>query len=153
MAVYDNAGICSAAEDETIFLRGDKPGDPPERISLQPLIVDGLLERYELRKDEEDLFVNLAAELDDGEAMTLAIAHRRGVIAAVDDRKARRIAAERLAGLVLLRTTDILHTWSHHKQPDSQHLGEALRRIQDVARYRPSNEDPLRDWWMRAAAS
>lgn len=148
---FRNTGICSAVEQETIFLRGDQPSDPRERISISALIDNGLLVRFELRTNEEELFVDLAADLDDGEAMTLAIAHHRGAIAAVDDRKARRIAGERLAGLALLRTTDIMHAWNLTKQPGSRELGGALRRIQDVARYRPSNEDPLRDWWIAAA--
>lgn len=144
-------GICAAVEQEAMFLRGERPNDIPERISLAPLVADGLIERYELRPEEEELFVNLAADLDDGEAMTMAIAHNRGIKAAIDDRKARRIAMERLASLVLLRTTDIIHKWNQTALPDRQQLRSALPQIRDVARYQPSKDDPLREWWTAAS--
>ncbi len=151
LCAFASVGVCSAVEQESTFLRADQPGDPPERISLHPLIADGLLQRYDLRSEEEDLFVNLAAELEDGEAMTMAIAHSRGLAAAVDDRKARRIAGERFPGLVLLRTSDILHAWNRAKRPPGDQLREAIRRIQAVARYRPGSDDPLHGWWTTAA--
>ena len=40
---------------------------------------------------EEASFVELAAVLDDGEAVTGAIALNRGHLVAIDDRKARRV--------------------------------------------------------------
>ena len=44
--------------------------------------------------EEQELFVNLAASLDDGEAMSLAIALSRNWHLATDDKKARRIFKE-----------------------------------------------------------
>ncbi|MCL2716401.1 MAG: hypothetical protein FWD68_18000 [Alphaproteobacteria bacterium] len=46
--------------------------------------------------------------LGDGEAATLAIAHEMSCAAAIDERKAMRIAAERLVSLRLVSTVDIL---------------------------------------------
>ncbi|HLB77136.1 MAG TPA: hypothetical protein VJO72_08900, partial [Candidatus Dormibacteraeota bacterium] len=43
---------------------------------------------------EEELYVQSAADLDDGEAMSLAICRARGYALATDDRKARRIASQ-----------------------------------------------------------
>jgi predicted nucleic acid-binding protein len=151
LGAFGNVGICAAVEQETIFLRGERPNDPPEPILLAPFVADGLIERYDLRTDEEELFVNLAVDLDDGEAMTMAIAYHRRMKVAIDDRKARRIAMERLASLVLLRTTDIIHAWNQTARPDRQQLRNALQQIRDVARYQPSRDDPLREWWSTAA--
>ncbi|WP_420469968.1 hypothetical protein [Brevundimonas sp. FT23042] len=73
----------------------------------------GLAEVVALGGDDEDLFVSLvsggAAEtLDDGEAATLACAHRLGVCAVIDERKATLIAAQRFQALEVLSTVDLL---------------------------------------------
>ncbi len=51
---------------------------------------------------------NTAETLGDGEAATLALAHGYGFIAAIDEKKATRIAAERFGALKLATTVDIL---------------------------------------------
>lgn len=48
-----------------------------------------------------------AETLDDGEAATIAFAVAHGAVPAIDERKARRICAERFAALRLLSTADI----------------------------------------------
>jgi predicted nucleic acid-binding protein len=147
-------GLSAAVAAETLFLRGENPSVAPERISLDPLIGRGLLQRLDLETDEEKaLYVQLAADLDDGESMTLAIAHHRGMTVATDDRKARRLARQRFGeGMILLRTTDILHAWLANARIDEAGTGAILRRIESIARFRPANDDPLRDWWLAARA-
>ena len=147
-------GLCTAVVAETLFLRSENPSDAPERILLDPLIGAGLLQRHDLESDDEKaMYVQLAADLDDGEAMTLAIAHQRGLAAATDDRKARRIAGERFGDkLLLLRTTDIVHAWLQAAKIDEASAGTLLRRIESIAHYRPANDDPLREWWLAASA-
>ena len=142
-------GICAAVEGETLFLRSDDPTTPVERISLDSLLADGLLQRHDLRDEaEQALYVELAADLDDGEAMTIAIAHQRGFAAATDDRKARRIAKQRFGDeLVLLRTTDVIHYWAAIARPPKVTLRDLLRRIERIACYVPAKDDPLREWW------
>jgi predicted nucleic acid-binding protein len=148
-SLRDGVSICTAVEAESLFLRNEEPDGPPEAIALEPLFSEGVLQRTVLESEiEASLYVNLAADLDDGEAMTLAITHQRGLIAATDDRKARRIAMERLRGIALIRTTNVLHMWEEYTQPKPVTIGTLLRRIRDVARFQPSNDDPLRDWWM-----
>ena len=151
---HAGVGLCAAVAAETLFLRGENPSDAPESISLDPLIGAGLLQRHDLESDDEKaMYVQLAADLDDGEAMTLAIAHRRGLSAATDDRKARRIARERFGDkLPLLRTTDIVHAWLETAQIDEASAGKLLKRIESIAHYKPANDDPLREWWMASAS-
>jgi hypothetical protein len=148
-------GLCTAVVAETLFLRSENPSDAPERILLDPLIGAGLLQRHDLESDDEKaMYVQLAADLDDGEAMTLAVAHQRGLAAATDDRKARRIARERFGDeLLLLRTTDIVHAWLQTAKIDEASARTLLRRIESIAHYRPANDDPLREWWLSASAS
>lgn len=51
---------------------------------------------------------NSSASLGDGEAATLAFAHERGFSAAIDEKKATRLAADRFGSLKLATTVDIL---------------------------------------------
>jgi predicted nucleic acid-binding protein len=141
-------GICTAVQAETLYLRSDEPGRPPVPIILEPLLLTGALQVIKMETEAEStLYVDLAADLDDGEAMTLAIAPHRGFLAATDDRKARRVAVERLGLNGLLRTSDLIYRWATRANPTPEVVGRMLRRVQDVARFQPPNDDPLGDWW------
>lgn len=144
------SGVCAAVASEALFLRGEEPGDPRQPVTLAALTGEGLLERYEPENDSElALYVELAADLDDGEAMTLAIAQQRGMAVAIDDRKARRIANERFGvTLAMLRTSDVMQGWLEEGKPPHALFQAALRRIETMARFRPPNDDPRREWWM-----
>src|SRR5207249_1590123 len=64
-------------------------------IDLNPYFQAGLINRCNfINEKEEELFVTLAARLDDGEAACLAIAKERGWLLATDDRKAQSLAAQ-----------------------------------------------------------
>jgi hypothetical protein len=103
--------------------------------------------------NEKRLYVDLAADLDDGEAMTLAIAYERRIPAATDDRKARRIVRERFGDdLLLLSTAEIMNDWAQLVTDEPAKVREALKRIEIVARYQPPSDDPLRGWWATATA-
>jgi predicted nucleic acid-binding protein len=77
------------------------------------LVASGQLEFREFDEQGEDLFEALVtgsaeATLDDGEAATLALAMSAGLPAAIDERKANRIAAERFPEMRLLSTAELL---------------------------------------------
>ncbi len=146
------AGVCTAVMAEALYLRGERPTDARTRVCLQPLIDRGLLEEHSVQTEEERaLYVDLAADLDDGEAMTLAIAYERRIITATDDKKARRIARARFGNAVrLLGTADIMIGWANDQ--DDMSVRTVLRRIEVVAQFRPPNDDPLLRWWLNATA-
>lgn len=80
---------------------------------MAALLHMGLTEVVALAEEDEALFVSLvsgaAAEtLDDGEAATLACAHRLGACALIDERKATQIAMRRFAKLEVISTVDLL---------------------------------------------
>ena len=81
-----------------------------EAIELSSMIATGALDVIETDDDEELLtFIDLTRDLDDGEAMTLALAiHRTGEIM-TDDRKAIRLAHE--AGVPLMTSLDLMKNW------------------------------------------
>jgi len=133
--------ISEAVSRESLFLRSPTAGQPPERIDLNPLIQSGSLTvcRAET-EEEEELYVQLAAELDDGEALSIAISISRGHALATDDRKAIRIAKQ-LGVVELITTPDIVASCSGIE------LIEVLQTIEFRARFSPSSDHPLRAWW------
>ena len=121
-------------------------------ISLRPLVDDGLLRVLDLNSDDEhQTYVALALQLDDGEAMTGAIAIHRGALLATDDKKAIRILGKQLPEHSIVRTSELLKDWADHGVPASE-VRRALRNIERRASFRPPSNDPLREWWDRVAA-
>jgi predicted nucleic acid-binding protein len=101
---------------------------------------------FELSAAELDLFVELAANIDDGEAATLAAAKIRGWRLATDDRKARRVANE--VGLARPATTSMLvESWSRTTAATPDRMRDVLSRIEQQARFRPPPDDAHYSWW------
>ena len=133
-------------EQEVLYVRiiGAQEGTVP--VDLSPLIDEGLLLVMRLETpSEEASFVELAAVLDDGEAVTGAIALNRGHLIAIDDRKARRVLGEKASGMRLVSTLDLMHQWC--PSVSVQEVSHALRAMQHRARYVPGQQDPLYAWW------
>jgi hypothetical protein len=135
--------VSDAVLRESLYLRALDPALPPERVDLRRLTDSGLLKVCSTETSaEESLYVELAAELDDGEALSLALSLSRGFGLATDDRKATRIARER--GIVeIFGTPEILHAC-----PDIN-IPEAIRLIEYRARFSPALGASLRDWWLK----
>jgi predicted nucleic acid-binding protein len=139
--------ICSAVASETLFIRSERIRDPPELVDLKPLLEAHILKICNLEAIEEyDSYVRYAMDLDDGEAMSLAICAARGYAIATDDRKARQIAG-RSPEVEAIGTSEILHYWVTFARPDEEQIRGVVRRIEVCARFRPTASDPLRTWW------
>ena len=119
----------------------------PERASeLQALLLDGVFVLCDLTtQDERDLFVTLATQLDDGEAMALAIAKCRGWTIATDDRVARRLARE--LSVPVLTTPDVVKRWVDTVRPSREVLRSFLQNLERLGRYKPSSRELLFAWW------
>jgi predicted nucleic acid-binding protein len=141
--------ICSAVSTETIYLRSDDPNNPREAIDLGPLIGSGLLSVCEIEGEAEELlYVDFAALLDDGEAMSLALAVSRGFHLATDDRKASRLFAEAIGNPErLVSTAQLIRAWAEMRSLLRNDLGRILERVQNRARYHPRVTGPDYDWW------
>jgi len=144
--------VCSVVEKESIYLRSDDPQEGLENVNLQPLIEDGVLTVCDIETpEEEQLYVNYASVLDDGEAMSLAIALARGWHLATDERKARRLFLEAANNADLLTTTStLIKDWSEAKRIAANRLKSILLQIENRARYRPSTWDVNHQWWIDA---
>jgi predicted nucleic acid-binding protein len=142
--------VCPVVIGESIYLRNEDPAKPYELVSLTPLLeTRGLVISGLETPAEEALFVQFAMELDDGEAMSLALCCSRGYMLATDDRKARKIAA-RHPGISLLSTPEVIRQWSEQSKCSADELRHVLRAIEVRARFDPANEHPLRDWWSQS---
>jgi predicted nucleic acid-binding protein len=80
---------------------------------LAELMNSKILQIEELSGQSLDHFFDMVSghttdSLGDGEAATLVFAHSNGHTAAIDERKATRIAGERFGGMKLVTTVDIL---------------------------------------------
>ena len=140
-----------AIEHEAIYtwLRDATSGhDEPVPVDVSPLIAEGLIHIVELeRTAERATFVELATLVDDGEAVSGALAFHRGCSVATDDRKARRVFGERIPSVQLVSTLDLLKLWTDIGQISDDELRAAMIAMRSGASYIPSSRDPLFEWW------
>ena len=143
--------IPSAALAESLFIRvtSDKGDDAREPIKPQPYINENLITLVEVGgADEAELYVRLAGDLDDGEAMALAIAKSRGWTLATDDRKAKRFADD--LDVPVVTTPELMQRWAKTSKMRPAKLKTLLNNIQDGARFVPAEDAPGYDWWTDA---
>lgn len=144
-SVVGGVGICDLVLGEALYVCRAIDGEHErEPVDLGPLIAGGRLQVCTAANDDElETFVDLAATLDDGEAMTAVLAVRRGLVLVTDDRKAERV----LAGRVRLRPTlDVIKSWMEIAGIDDAALRQILGAIDDRG-YRPPRSHPLKAWW------
>ena len=138
--------------EEALFVwQWETNDDVPARVPLDvdPLIEDGLIEVMTLTAgEEEETFVNFAFSIDDGEAITAALAFHRGCAVATDDRKARRVIAERAPLVPLVSTLDLLSEWAETAQPSTKEVRQVMEAMRSGASYVPGCRDPRFEWWL-----
>lgn len=117
-------------------------------IHLTPLIEEGIIQVLRLEhQGEEATFVNLASMVDDGEAITAALAVHRGCAVATDDRKARRVLAEHAPIVPLVSTLELLRQWAEESSIAQSDLHAAMNAMRLGASYVPGERDPSYEWW------
>lgn len=121
----------------------------PETALLAELISNKVLVDKELTAFSlEDFFGmvsgHTSSSLGDGEAATLALAHRNGFSAAIDEKKATRIAAERFEMLKLVTTVDILASPPVQDSLGREALSTAI--LQALKRARMQVREHQFDW-------
>jgi predicted nucleic acid-binding protein len=142
--------VSTAAAQEVIYIRADDPREPVHAVSIDPWIGANLIVLVSAEgRNEEDLYVRFASELDDGEAMSLAICHSRGYILATDDRKARRLAGSlKPVAAAVLTTAEIVHRWATLTDVKADLLSDTISTVERRARFLPPQGDPFREWWL-----
>ena len=136
------------AASEVLYLRHADADHSPELVSIDPLVEQGLLTLARPESPaEEALFVQFAAKIDDGEAMSLALCVSHGYALATDDRKARRISASVAKPIPLLATSELLFHWFQSNNISPDRIREVLGAVEFRARFRPWPGYPPQEWW------
>lgn len=145
-AVGGAVAIPEAVKREALYLAPPHPDEKPTVIDIDQVIAELKLSVVAPSNDRElALYVELAAELDDGEAMGLAIAKERDLILLTDERKARKQAAA--LEVEVLTTCDVVAAW----EPSARkaEVIEVVQRISHRARYSPGSREARYEWWMK----
>jgi len=136
---------------EALYIRRRSPDhDQEERepVNVEPLVAAGLIQVMNVTNESEaTAFVDLASEMDDGEAITCALAMHRQCDVATDDRKAQRILSARAPQVLVISTLAIAKQWAELGGIVKAELGAVLRNIRFGANYYPGERDPLYEWW------
>lgn len=147
--IGQNSIICVLVHNESKYLRKEDDINEKEPVDLEPLIKSQVIQVCDFETPEEqELFVNLVVDLDDGEAMSVAIALSRNWYLATDDKIARRVFKENNSNNdFLISTTDLIKRWSESENiPDSE-LKSILLKVERKASFRPPKSDPNLQWW------
>lgn len=139
--------MVSQAAAETLWLAPLEPGGAPLAVNVQEFVDAGSVTVVELGDHELLRFIELAREIDDGEAATFAVAIHRGLRVATDDRRAQRLAAETVPAIPIVGTSEIVKRWVEESGVDTQHAAAALRSIELRASYVLRRDDPHFEWW------
>lgn len=142
--------ICPAVRDESKKLR-DSATNELVLVDIDPLIASGLLQLLDLSGDlEQILYVEQSIVVDDGEAMSIAIASNRGLDLAIDDKQAANHARRVFPRIKLWTTPEILKYWTETAIVPPEALRKAILLIEARARYFPSKSHVLAAWWESA---
>lgn len=141
--------IASLVAQEALFLRNAEP-EEREKINLQQFIEHQTLEILTVESEAEKLrYIELALELDDGEAESMAIAEARGLSLATDDKKARNIIQRRGMRIELWSTCGLLRHWQGKCAIPDNDLRRVLANISSRAKYQPKSGHPDFEWWAK----
>jgi predicted nucleic acid-binding protein len=115
-----------------------------EPVDLSAFFTSGFL--HILRPESDDEFqalIHYATLLDDGEAMTCAIATRRDYRIATDEKKTIRLLGSQVS---ILGTLDMLRAWEESASISGSIMREALAAIEERG-YVPGSTHPHYAWW------
>ena len=137
-------------ERETLFVtykESEQAEEQKKTVDISPLVSAGLIKVISINSEEEqETFVDLATELDDGEAITVSLAEHRGCQVATDDRKALKVISER-ASLHATSTLELVKRWAELRNVSREETRSVLSLIWTYASYYPGERDPLYSWW------
>jgi len=145
------AGIVDYVAHEALYVYRGGAGDDRkvrEQVDLQPFISGGLLRVFQIETEAEAAsLIQFAAQMDDGEAATCAVAYHRGFAVVTDDRKAVRLFTSPSVGGSVVRTSHIVRHWAELASVDRLEVQRVLLDIQMRGNFHLPNNDPLRSWW------
>jgi hypothetical protein len=142
--------IADAVMAEALFILPDPAQGEiePQPVSAETLISAGLVARVRPETESElAAYVDFASVLDDGEAMTCALASLHGYDIATDERKAIRVLRERAPHVAVHTTPALIRTWIELAKVDRATAALVVSNIETRGRFRPGRHEPLQAWW------
>lgn len=146
----ERLAIVEEVRRESQFVFRD--GNDSNRRIREPVIWDDFISSDLLTlvddpsEAEAQTFLDLSLVLDDGEAMTGAIALHRGFGVITDDRKAGRLLTE--FGIDVLSSLDLVAQWIEEAGIPVEQAAAILRAIRIRARYLPPRTHGRYGWWV-----
>jgi predicted nucleic acid-binding protein len=117
-----------------------------EPISLEPLIESGILAVVEPESEDElQSLIDYSLKLDEGEAMTCALALHRGYRIATDERKTINLIGHQVD---IVGTLDLVQAWETTAAVAHAVMQEVLAAIEDRG-YVPGATHRHYEWWKR----
>ena len=147
--------VPSQVSRESLYLLQPDPNDTASLIkspiSLAPYFDVGVLRLCQIETEEEnELFVRLAIDVDDGEAACLAIAKCRGMAIATDDRPASRLAAQ--LAVAVVNTPQFVRLWAEGIGASRDQVAAIINRIRSFAKFVPRGDATDAEWWFAHAS-
>ncbi|NOH01695.1 MAG: hypothetical protein HND47_06920 [Chloroflexi bacterium] len=128
----------------------DNIQEASEIIDLQPFVDQKLLLLVDIENEiEENTYISFAERLDDGEAITGAIAINRNWAIATDDLKSVKLFKSKAPHIALVSTLDLLKYWVDTQKPSEDIIRETLLNIRVRGKYEPHKDHPLIKWWQK----
>jgi predicted nucleic acid-binding protein len=145
------AVVAHVAHEEALYVYNGPPENVrqgKEQIQIALLIETGQVMIASLAGErEQEAFVRLAAALDDGEAMTAAIAIERGWAIATDDGQAINYLGANYPAVDIVTTPALLRRWAETRQPAAQEVRNALGAVRLRANFSISPKNSPYAWW------
>lgn len=143
--------IAEAVHKEALYIRRGGEGedvDEHEPVDLNALMSAHLLV-VDVPSNDAELasYVHFATQLDDGEAMTCALAAHRNWRVVTDDKKVPRILQMAAPHIICQTTLDVLKDWADAEAIDKSSLKSVVLDIRERANYFPPVSHPLKGWW------
>ncbi len=140
--------VATAVCAETHYMRDPATGESVP-IDLALYFAAGLLEQVRVETEaERNAYIAYAAQrLDDGEAMSLALAQSRHLALATDDRRARLIIERENVSVELHSTVSVLQSWEAQCKVPAAEMRRVLERIRNGARFSPRSMTADHAWW------
>ena len=135
---------------ESLFVRSAFDPEISDQIELDSFLSDHLLTVVSPETEAEiTSFVDFATSgrLDDGEAMTCAIALHRGFAMATDDARTLKTLIGCAESARIYTTPQLLKDWTDIKERRPDKIRMLLRKIESRARFRPHKGHALSNWW------
>ena len=124
-------------------------------FDIEQFIRTGLIQLAIPDEDEEEVFLDYARHIHDGEAYTAAIAEHRGWAIAIDDQIAAHFLRKERPTIQLISTPELIKHWTDSRNPSDEEVRQAIINIQkeDGGRWKPSVNDLLYEWWTHRLSS